>query len=56
MLYILQHADSSAPAPPNAFDPSGWELALVTTPGTDISSANNRQLVGPLYISLFAFY
>lgn len=28
------------------FDPTGWELALVTTPSTDISSATERQLVG----------
>lgn len=27
------------------FDPTGWELALVSTPRTDISSANERQLV-----------
>lgn len=30
------------------FDPTGWELALVTTPSTNISSANERQLVGAL--------
>ncbi|KAF5200040.1 Clathrin coat assembly protein [Thalictrum thalictroides] len=29
-------------------DPSGWELALVTTPSSDISSANDRQLAGGL--------
>lgn len=29
------------------FDPTGWELALVSTPSTDISAANERQLVGP---------
>ncbi|KAM7270831.1 hypothetical protein ACFE04_030045 [Oxalis oulophora] len=28
------------------FDPSGWELALVTTPSTNISSATDRQLAG----------
>lgn len=28
------------------FDPTGWELALVSTPSTNISSANERQLVG----------
>ncbi|RVX12468.1 putative clathrin assembly protein [Vitis vinifera] len=27
------------------FDPTGWELALVTTPSSNISSANERQLV-----------
>ncbi|XAR63654.1 hypothetical protein NMG60_11023673 [Bertholletia excelsa] len=30
------------------FDPAGWELALVTTPSTDISSVNERQLAGGL--------
>ncbi|KAK7283990.1 hypothetical protein RIF29_13741 [Crotalaria pallida] len=30
------------------FDPNGWELALVTTPSIDISSANERQLAGGL--------
>lgn len=30
------------------FDPTGWELALVSTPSTDISSVNDRQLAGGL--------
>ncbi|KAJ8770089.1 hypothetical protein K2173_010134 [Erythroxylum novogranatense] len=30
------------------FDPTGWELALVTTPSSDISSATERQLAGGL--------
>ncbi|KAI4357610.1 hypothetical protein L6164_001548 [Bauhinia variegata] len=30
------------------FDPTGWELALVTTPSTNISSVNERQLAGGL--------
>ncbi|XP_021727269.1 putative clathrin assembly protein At2g01600 [Chenopodium quinoa] len=30
------------------FDPSGWELALVTTPSTDISTHTERQLAGGL--------
>ncbi|XP_027341768.1 putative clathrin assembly protein At2g01600 [Abrus precatorius] len=30
------------------FDPTGWELALVSTPSTDISSVNERQLAGGL--------
>ncbi|KAK4772544.1 hypothetical protein SAY86_014319 [Trapa natans] len=30
------------------FDPTGWELALVTTPGTNISVATERQLAGGL--------
>ncbi|KAK6134184.1 hypothetical protein DH2020_032074 [Rehmannia glutinosa] len=30
------------------FDPSGWELALVTTPSTNLSSVQERQLAGGL--------
>ncbi|KAG5240494.1 hypothetical protein OIU78_007045 [Salix suchowensis] len=30
------------------FDPTGWELALVTTPSSNISAANERQLAGGL--------
>ncbi|XP_021292853.1 putative clathrin assembly protein At2g01600 [Herrania umbratica] len=30
------------------FDPTGWELALVTTPSSDISAVNDRQLAGGL--------
>ncbi|KAJ9554232.1 hypothetical protein OSB04_018277 [Centaurea solstitialis] len=30
------------------FDPTGWELALVTTPSTNISSVQDRQLAGGL--------
>ncbi|CAL1381734.1 unnamed protein product [Linum trigynum] len=30
------------------FDPTGWELALVTAPSNDISSTNERQLGGGL--------
>lgn len=33
---------------PKDFDPTGWELALVSTPSTNISSANERQLAGGL--------
>ncbi|KAJ4888483.1 putative clathrin assembly protein [Raphanus sativus] len=32
----------------NDYDPSGWELALVTTPSNDISAATDRQLGGGL--------
>ncbi|KAF8117473.1 hypothetical protein N665_0009s0002 [Sinapis alba] len=32
----------------NNYDPSGWELALVTTPSNDISAATDRQLAGGL--------
>ncbi|KAF6163508.1 hypothetical protein GIB67_002513 [Kingdonia uniflora] len=31
---------------PKEVDPSGWELALVTTPSSNISSVNERQLGG----------
>ncbi|XP_054810398.1 putative clathrin assembly protein At2g01600 isoform X1 [Prosopis cineraria] len=30
----------------NDFDPTGWELALVSTPSSNISSVNERQLAG----------
>ncbi|GMI75204.1 hypothetical protein like AT2G01600 [Hibiscus trionum] len=33
---------------PVEFDPTGWELALVTTPSTDISAPTDRQLAGGL--------
>ncbi|XP_022725610.1 putative clathrin assembly protein At2g01600 [Durio zibethinus] len=33
---------------PKDFDPTGWELALVTTPSTDISAATERHLAGGL--------
>jgi len=32
------------------FDPTEWEIALVSTPSTNISSVNERQLVGPSYV------
>ncbi|KAL8549653.1 hypothetical protein ACS0TY_008484 [Phlomoides rotata] len=32
----------------NNFDPTGWELALVTTPSTNLSSVQERQLAGGL--------
>ena len=34
------------------FDPTGWELALVTTPSTNISANTERQLVGFFYLYL----
>lgn len=40
-------AFNSSAAQTKDFDPTGWELALVSTPSTDISSVNERQLVGP---------
>ncbi|KAH1040679.1 hypothetical protein J1N35_042422 [Gossypium stocksii] len=39
---------SSSAGQPKDFDPTGWELALVTTPSTDISAAAERQLAGGL--------
>ncbi|KAK9750273.1 hypothetical protein RND81_02G183400 [Saponaria officinalis] len=52
-LAILQSDDASTSnsgvaATTTEFDPSGWELALVTTPSTDISSHTERQLAGGL--------
>ncbi|CAL0318480.1 unnamed protein product [Lupinus luteus] len=38
----------SSAAQAKDFDPSGWELALVTTPSTNISSVNERQWAGGL--------
>lgn len=40
-------AFNSSAAQTKNFDPTGWELALVSTPSTDISAVNERQLVGP---------
>lgn len=37
--------DSSA-SQARDFDPTGWELALVTTPGSNLSATTERQLVG----------
>ncbi|KAK9091564.1 hypothetical protein Sjap_024741 [Stephania japonica] len=33
---------------PRELDPTGWELALVTTPSNNLSAANERQLAGGL--------
>ncbi|TKY59791.1 putative clathrin assembly protein [Spatholobus suberectus] len=41
-------AFNSTSAQTKDFDPTGWELALVSTPSTDISSVNERQLAGGL--------
>lgn len=43
-------ASSSDPSPLQAkdLDPTGWELALVSTPGNNISSVQDRQLVGSI--------
>ncbi|KAG8500086.1 hypothetical protein CXB51_004408 [Gossypium anomalum] len=39
---------SSSAGQPKDFDPTGWELALITTPSTNISAAAERQLAGGL--------
>ncbi|KAL8154475.1 hypothetical protein AgCh_000006 [Apium graveolens] len=39
---------TTAPLQARDFDPTGWELALVNTPGTDISSVQDMQLAGEL--------
>lgn len=39
---------NSGAAQARDFDPTGWELALVTTPSSDISAANERKLAGGL--------
>ncbi|KAL9229294.1 hypothetical protein vseg_004778 [Gypsophila vaccaria] len=39
---------NSGTATTKEFDPTGWELALVSTPSTDISSYTERQLAGGL--------
>ncbi|KAF7827643.1 putative clathrin assembly protein [Senna tora] len=38
----------SSAAQAKDFDPTGWELALITTPSNNISSVNERQLAGGL--------
>ncbi|KAK7359493.1 hypothetical protein VNO77_01453 [Canavalia gladiata] len=43
-----ENAFNSTAAQTKDFDPTGWELALVSTPSTDISSVNERQLAGGL--------
>ncbi|XVF85401.1 hypothetical protein PTKIN_Ptkin17bG0115200 [Pterospermum kingtungense] len=39
---------NSTAGQPKDFDPTGWELALVSTPSTDISAPTDRQLAGGL--------
>ncbi|KAF9592453.1 hypothetical protein IFM89_014943 [Coptis chinensis] len=47
-LTIVSSGYESASVLPKPVDPSGWELALVTTPSSDISSVHERQLGGGL--------
>ena len=39
----------------NGFDPTGWELALVTAPSNTTSSASSSQLVGFFDLHIFFF-
>lgn len=47
--------DSNA-ASAKDFDPTGWELALVTTPSSNLSSTQERQLVGLSVLTTFHLY
>lgn len=49
-LAIIPSADTSTSSgfQEKGFDPTGWELALVTTPSTNISAVQDRQLAGGL--------
>lgn len=47
-LAIVSSGTTSAPLQARDLDPTGWELALVTTPGSNISSVQDRQLAGGL--------
>ncbi|CAK9180284.1 unnamed protein product [Ilex paraguariensis] len=47
-LAIVPSDITSGTAQANDFDPTGWELALVTTPSSNISSVQERQLAGGL--------
>ncbi|KAK6921637.1 AP180 N-terminal homology (ANTH) domain [Dillenia turbinata] len=53
----VSNVEVASPPPPSNlesdllglnFDPTGWELALVTTPSSNISAVNDRQLAGGL--------
>lgn len=48
LAIVTSGTTDSSPAPIKDFDPSGWELALVTTPGSNLSSSQERQLAGGL--------
>ncbi|XP_010553785.1 PREDICTED: putative clathrin assembly protein At2g01600 [Tarenaya hassleriana] len=52
LAIVPTNGDNSSSAsgfnPAKDFDPTGWELALVTTSSTDISAATERQLAGGL--------
>ncbi|CAK9178706.1 unnamed protein product [Ilex paraguariensis] len=53
-LAIVPSDITSGTAQANDFDTTGWELALVTTPSSNISSVQERQLVGSsILFSLF---
>nr|GMD26431.1 putative clathrin assembly protein At2g01600 [Ipomoea batatas] len=47
-LAIVPSGTTSETVQPKDFDPTGWELALVSTPGTNLSTPQERQLAGGL--------
>ncbi|XP_020229773.1 uncharacterized protein LOC109810670 [Cajanus cajan] len=47
-LAIVPNETDSSASQAKDFDPTGWELALVSIPSTNISSVNERQLAGGL--------
>ncbi|XP_019160291.1 PREDICTED: putative clathrin assembly protein At2g01600 isoform X2 [Ipomoea nil] len=47
-LAIVPSGATSETVQPKDFDPTGWELALVSTPGTNLSTPQERQLAGGL--------
>jgi hypothetical protein len=49
LALAIVSTDADPPTPhfgqPNNYDPTGWELALVTAPSSDISASTERKLV-----------
>ncbi|KAK1419867.1 hypothetical protein QVD17_29270 [Tagetes erecta] len=48
LAIVPSDTTSSSGFQPKDFDPTGWELALVSTPSTNISTVQERQLAGGL--------
>ncbi|KAK4409716.1 putative clathrin assembly protein [Sesamum angolense] len=48
ILVILDYTIDSNVSQRKDFDPTGWELALVTTPSSNLSSVEEKQLAGGL--------
>nr|AAD12692.3 expressed protein [Arabidopsis thaliana] len=52
LALAIVSTDADPPTPhfgqPNNYDPTGWELALVTAPSSDISASTERKLAGGL--------